>query len=256
MAPGNNDLPAATRDMLSAEGQDCRNPTTMPPSPEQDTTAKMRRLTATELSAYKTRLSSWLRLDQVNLIMAEIGEQSQFYAVSQGGLKFWREAFVGMSCAYLTHADRFRLGADPPDFELAYGKRRQGFELLQVMPKGWRLGDEYNTYADELNEFGSTKLKSRSYRERQTESETVVDDVRELLQAKVAKKYDNRLILVIDIFHDLYFSTDSGHVRVLSRVAQQGLSSFSEVWLRQANHIVRVSQNSVSMISEAWPSDT
>jgi hypothetical protein len=215
----------------------------------------MRRLTVSEIAAYKAQLSSWLRLDEVNPIIADIRRKTEFYATSQGGLKFWREAFVGMSCAYLTHASHFRLGADPPDFELRYGRRKQGFEVVQVIPKGWRIGDEYNTYADEMNRLRTTQLKSRSYRERQTESETVVDDVQELLRAKMMKNYDRRFILVVDIFHDLFLSTDFGHVRALSRVARQGLSSFSEIWLRQASNILRVSPFSVSLISSTWPNE-
>lgn len=216
---------------------------------------RMKRITKEEIAGYKTRLSSWLKLGQVDVIMQEIGQTAQLYTVSQGGLKFWREAFVGMSCAYLTHAQRFRLGADPPDFELDYGDKVQGFELLQVMPKGWRLGSEYDTYADELNRFGRTKFKSRSHKEGQKESESVVEDVKEKLATKLSRGYDPSIILVIDILHDLNLHLDLGHAKALTRVARSASKSFAEVWLRQSNNLLRVSPHSASLISQPWLSD-
>ena len=207
------------------------------------------RLTKEEVARYKARLASWLRLEQVDTVMQEINQKSQLYTVSQGGLKFFRETFVGMSCAYLTHAERFRLGADPPDFELDYGATEQSFELVQVMPRGWRLGHEYDAYADELNYLGHTTLKTRSHKERQAESESIVDDVNDKLKAKLSKGYDKSIILVVDILHDLYLRTDLGHSRSLANVARSALGSFSEIWLRQSNNLLRVSRHSTSLIS-------
>ncbi len=216
---------------------------------------QMTRLSAQEVKDYRKQLSQWQTLHRVDTLISEVADKAQLYVVSQGGLKFWREAFVGMSCAQLTHARRFRLGDDPPDFELDYGDHTLRCELVTALPDGLKLGDRYNKYADDLNRDGKTELSSTSFDQGKQEYDSVISDVESLISAKSSKLYPEKYVLVVDIMHEVYFDSDFGLMQELARAARSGLSNFREVWLRQSSRLLRVSPVSTSLISLPWPSD-
>lgn len=216
---------------------------------------QMARLSAQEAKDYRIQLSEWQALHRVDTLISEVADKAQLYVASQGGLKFWREAFVGMSCAQLTHASRFRLGNDPPDFELDYGDYTLKCELVTAVPHGLKLGDRYNRYADDLNKNGNTELFSNSFEQSEKEYNSVISDVEDLISAKAAKSYTEKYVLVVDILHDVYFDSDLVLLRGLSRIARSGLSKFREIWLRQSSRILRVSPVSTSLISLPWSSE-
>lgn len=216
---------------------------------------QMTRLSAQEANEYKIKLSEWQTLQRVDRLISEVANKAQLYAVSQGGLKFWREAFVGMSCAQLTHAKKFRLGGDPPDFELDYDDHTLKCELVTALPEGLKLGDRYNRYADDLNKHGETTLHTRSFEQSKREYESLPDDVEALIIAKSAKHYPEKYVLVVDILHDVHFESDLGLIRGLVPIGRKGLKAFREVWFRQSSRLLRVSPVSSSVISLPWPAD-
>lgn len=209
----------------------------------------MRRLTKSEIKECRDYLTEWRTLDEVNALMANISLVSELYAVSQGGLKFWREAWIGMSCAYLTHARRFRLGEDPPDIFLDYGTHEQGLEIVQVLPRGMKISGDHDRYADELSARGETVITNRSFQQKERDLETLPADLRIQIQSKAGKNYPNHYILVVDILHEIFFETDTGSVLGIAEVAKGFLKSFSEIWLRRGNAIVRVSPVNTTLIT-------
>jgi hypothetical protein len=215
----------------------------------------MRRLTREETAAYVARLRSWLPLSEVDAIIREVSEKAEFYAVSQGGLKFWRETFVGMSCAILTHAKLFRLGGDPPDFELDYGDHTRSFEIVDVMPAARRLGDEYGQFAVLANANQGVPIRHVTQEEMEAELNALAPDLEQRLTAKMAKNYNPAPILVVDIHHDIIPAMDSGPERTIVLLAKRALSKFPEVWLRKSSSFIRVSSLGVSRISMPWPDD-
>ena len=213
----------------------------------------MRRLTKKEIASYRLQLTSWLPLDDIDAIMAEVGNQTQMYAVAQGGLQFWRETWIAMSCAQLMHARRLKLGEDPPDFWLDLGGREQAFEIVQVMPRDYRPGDIYGRYAADLSSTGSTTFVDRSFDQVGVDLDNLPSDLAVQLRAKCAKNYERGMILVVDLLHDVILETDSGVVLNLVRVTRPALNNFDEVWLRRGNAIVRVTEESVSLVTNPLP---
>ena len=213
---------------------------------------EMRRLTFEETSQYVMRLRNWHSLSDVSAILHEVREKARFYAVSQGGLKFWREAFVGMSCAHLSHAKRFRLGADPPDFELDYGDHVRPFEIVDVMPADWQRGREYDEYATLWNEQQGIPISHVNYEQEKAEHETIPADVARQILAKKAKRYDPAPTLVMDIHHRVHGDLGRLVESAMIRHAKHALTDFSEIWLRKASSFLRVSQVGVSRVSVPW----
>lgn len=213
----------------------------------------MRRLTKEEIVGYRLQLGSWLSLDDVDAIMAQVGDEAQMYAVSQGGLQFWRETWIAMSCAQLMHARRLKLGGDPPDFWLDFGNREQSFEIVQVMPEGYRPGVIYEKYAADLTSTGSTDLIERSFDQVGVDLENLPNDLAAQIRAKCAKNYEPGMILVVDLLHDVILETDSGVVLGMVRVTRPALKAFDEVWLRRGNAIVRITEESVSLVTNPLP---
>jgi hypothetical protein len=215
----------------------------------------MQRFTRDEATIHDAELRKWNSLSDVDMIMGAVARKAQLYAVSQGALKFWREAFVGMSCARLTHAVRFRLGGDPPDFELDYGDHQRSFEIVNVMPEGWLLGKEYDGHAERLNAGQPVTLRSLSFEQGRAEYDAFGTDLQEQIAAKMGKNYPAGMILVADVLHEVDFNIDTGLKHVAAQRARKGLEKFDEVWVRRATYILRVTRHGVTQISNPWPTD-
>lgn len=198
----------------------------------------MRRLSKAELADIDARLRQWQSFDEIDAVLKAVRETTGFYAVGQGGLKIWREAFVAVSCALQTHARRIRLGGDPPDFELDYGDHVRAFELVDVFPVGRRLGREYDTFADLWNNSQGIPLE---HVDMEAELEALPADLEAQLQAKAAKGYSPSPILVADIHHAIFPQSDIGDLSRLAGIARRYLTHFPEVWLRMSRNLVRVS---------------
>lgn len=64
----------------------------------------------------------------------------------------------------LTHAQRVRLGEDPPDFVLDYGDGRElECEVVYAIPKNWPARGLRQRYADELSRLGRTRIEVFSH---------------------------------------------------------------------------------------------
>ena len=207
-------------------------------SAEEDST-QMRRISREEATEFEFKLRQWCTFEEADEIMQKVAEKAQLYVSSQGSLKFWREAFVGMSCALLTHALRIRLGADPPDFELDYGDHMRMFELVSVIPKNWFIGRQHDEYAEQLNAGQSIKLRKLTYAQGKAEYEAIGPDLEQQIQRKCSKTYSAGTILVADLYHDVDFATDFGLNQMIGNTASQALSKFAEVWVRNGNALLR-----------------
>jgi len=212
----------------------------------------MQRVTKEEAEAFRRELSTWRRLAEVHPLMIGVEEKAQLYVVSQGALKVWREAFVGMSCAQLTHAHRFKLGDDPPDFTLDYGDHQRSFEIVTIIPKDWKITHEYDGHAANLNAGEPTPLRTLSHAESEAEMEALFPDLEAQISAKMAKPYPQETILVADVLHGIDFSTDVGPMKRVASIAAGGLKVFSEVWVRRGAAIIRVTKESRSLVSSLY----
>ncbi len=206
----------------------------------------MRRLSRSELGALDARLRQWQTVEEIDAVLHEVRETTGFYAVGQGGLKIWREAFVAVSCALLTHGQRVRLGGDPPDFELDYGDHIRAFELVDVFPAGRRLGQEYDRFADLWNNAQGIPIESLDM---EAELTALPADLEAQLRAKAAKRYDPAPILVADIHHAIFPQSDLGELSVLAGIARRYLGHFPEIWLRMSRNLVRVSPHNSTRIA-------
>jgi hypothetical protein len=224
-------------------------------SNEEDPT-RMRRIPRKQAIELETKLKQWCTFEEADEIMQFIAEEAQLYVSSQGSLKFWREAFVGMSCALLTHAFRIRLGANPPDFELDYGDHIRMFELVNVIPKNWLIGKQHDEYAERLNAGEFIKLRKLTHAQAKAEYEALGQDLEQQIHAKLSKSYSPGMILVADLYHEVDFATDSGLKQEIANIASQALSKFAEVWVRSGNSLIRVSPDHISQISNPFPEDS
>lgn len=209
----------------------------------------MRRLCKQEAETYRSLLHSWRSLSDVDAIMDRIDERARFYAVSQGGLKFWREAYVGMSCAYRSHALRFRLGGDPPDFELDYGDHVRAFELVGAIPAWRKPGLLYDKLAAEWNATRKIPILPMSHEEETAEHEAIPEDVRVQIQAKLGKNYSRTTILVVALHHwvvgDLWPHIEMAVVQH----ARAALGHFREIWIWKGGNVLRVSPDRLSWMT-------
>jgi hypothetical protein len=93
--------------------------------------------------AAQERLRQWL---PVPLFEAEVDGIDQAVgdaAIEAAGFGYFRDAWIGLACAKATGATRARLGADPPDVELAYADgSERSLEVVEVVRSGRRRGDE------------------------------------------------------------------------------------------------------------------
>lgn len=212
----------------------------------------MRRLTQTEIAAYKARLSRPITVKEAKAISSEVHAIAELYTVSQGRLDFWRELFVGISCADLMHASHIRLGEEPPDIVLTVNGADLLIEITNAIPTGRKLGAEYDDYAASMVETGSVKFADENALE---DHDSVVPDVAAAIDKKVSKSYRARYVLVVDILHKIIGPLSWSMERAMVRSAVPALTSFEEVWIRKAASILRVSRQGVSRVSAPWPSD-
>ncbi len=216
--------------------------------PESGTPPSMRRLVPHEIESYIAALREWQSWSDADVILTQIHAISKLYTVSQGRLQFWREAFVGLACAQMTHAVRFRLGNDPPDFELDYGDHIRSFEVVDVLPAGRLRGDEYDQLAADVIAGEQPEIEHLSAEKEREEYHSIPIDVLIQIQNKKAKKYDPSIILVMDLHHAVIHELYQDVEGELVRLARGALDAFAEIWFRKGMYLLRVSPYSVSRI--------
>ena len=213
---------------------------------------EMRRLDKAEVDALARRLRSWSSPAEFGATLLDVERVAGFYAVSQGPLKIWREAFVAMSCAQLSHANEVRLGEDPPDFLLRYPDHERAFEIVDVWPEGRRLHEEYNRFADLRNSGQGIPIE---HIDMEGELNALPTDLERQIRKKSTKNYPPGLILVADIHHAIFPGTDFPIEQNLARIARTGLARFDEVWLRMSAHILRITSQGSTRMSPIPPVD-
>ncbi|MFZ3006037.1 MAG: hypothetical protein WA047_07655 [Phenylobacterium sp.] len=212
----------------------------------------MKRFTKAQLAELNGRMRAWTTLEDFAQMIEEVHAVAGFYAVSQGGLKIWREAWVAISCGQLSHALRVKLGDDPPDFELDYCDHRRQFEIVDVMPAGRKLGQTYDNYAERWNNNASITLERVGG---EAEHNALPSDLESQLQAKASKAYNPRPILVADIHHELFPWTDFPVEQRLAGIAAQYLGHFPEVWLRKGAHLLRITPHGATRLASIKPQE-
>lgn len=198
---------------------------------------KMQRFSKDQLADLHDRMRAWSPIRDFARMIDEVEAIAGFYAVSQGGLKIWREAWVAISCAQLSHGVRVRLGDDPPDFEIDYGDHQRPFEIVDVLPAGRKFGQTYDQYAERWNANASITLERVGG---EAELNALPADLERQLQAKATKAYDPPPILVADLHHELIPWTDFPVEQRLARITADYLRHFPEIWLRRGAHILRI----------------
>jgi len=101
----------------------------------------VRPATPDELAAWRRVISEWLGPAEFAAMVEDLRDAHGDHAIDQAGSVF-RDAWVAAKCAETWEAEGVRLGADPPDFELRWGRRGVSFEVVEVQAPGRRRGDE------------------------------------------------------------------------------------------------------------------
>jgi hypothetical protein len=208
----------------------------------------MRRLEQHETAVYFAALREWQSWSAADAILTKIRDISKLYTVSQGGLQFWREAFVGLACAQMTHAVRFRLGNNPPDFQLDYGDHLRSFEVVDVLRAGRLRNAEYDELAADVLAGKQPEIEHFSTEREIEEYKAIPGDVMRQIQSKKEKGYDPSIILVMDLHHAVMHELYQDVEGELVRLARGALDAFSEIWFRKGMYLLRVSPYSVSRI--------
>ncbi len=210
----------------------------------------MRRLSKTDLRELEMQLRSWHALSDFAGLLNQADAQAGFYAISQGGMKIWREGFVAMSCAQLSHATEVRLGEDPPDFRLRYRDHERAFEIVDILPAGKRFGSTYDHYAQQWNAGDPIPIE---HIDMESEHDALPGDLERQITAKLQKAYPPGLILVADIHHTIFPITDFTVEQRLAGIARAGLRGFDEVWLRKGAHLLRISREGETRMAPIAP---
>lgn len=214
---------------------------------------EMAKLSAQQIADFAGRLGKWLTPADFDAILREVESLVGFHAVGDGRMKWWREGFVAMSCAQLSHARRLRLGDDPPDFHLDYGDHEREFELVDILPAGTKRTGDYDQYGKLADAGKPIPIPQRDWSEESHNA--VLRDLQVQLDAKSAKQYPPGTILVADIQHNLIPIQDAPMEARLAKCASSYLDRFEEIWLRNGAHIIRVSPARVSRLMPLEPTE-
>jgi hypothetical protein len=93
--------------------------------------------------AAQDRLKRWHSVAAFGVALDAIDEAVGDAAIEATGFGCFRDAWTGLHCAKATGAAEIRLGADPPDVELAYADGSAiRLEVVEALRSGRRRGDE------------------------------------------------------------------------------------------------------------------
>lgn len=127
-------------------------------------------------------------------MVTSITKQLEDHALDQAG-SVYTDAWTANRCASLMQADGVRLGANPPDFELRFGRRVEQCEAVEVLAPGRRRGAELR------DERGLPREERSRARHVPAEAWLSADDALAQVEAnvagKAAKRYAPRTVLVI-----------------------------------------------------------
>jgi hypothetical protein len=121
------------------------------PATEPTSVPDTARITRGRKDALKASLCEWQLPESMLRLVASIPSDP---FLTQAGLEFLQDAWIGAEFARLRHVPRVRLIADTrPDFEIEIDGRVDRFEAVEVLEAGRRRGDEYRAGGNVVTEF-------------------------------------------------------------------------------------------------------
>lgn len=173
------------------------------------------------------RLSSWSDLNSFEDLVEGYGERHGFHASGQGAMQPWREAWIGLRFGRKLNADKIKLGADPPDFELSLGGRVRVFELAEIHPTSRRLGDEYNRLASIVENGGRLQPEPFDIGQEILEA---CNQLTEVVRKKAGKSYAPEIELALSINAWVHSQEDWDLLfRHLGPALREGLAAFARI---------------------------
>jgi hypothetical protein len=186
-----------------------------------------RKATREEIAKWRNELGSWRTPTDFAAAVQRIAYALHDYALDQPGLHF-RDAWIAAECAQHSCADKVRLGADPPDFELMLRGQVLHCEALEVLAPGRRRGDELK--ADRLRPAAERSKPVNIPQEAWLPSEEALAQIQRQVTRKAQKGYPASTILTV--YLNLGFIAGSAAFEDGIRAAlENGLQAFKEVWV-------------------------
>ena len=194
--------------------------------------------TREELALWRRALSSWGAPSQFAELVESLSDAHGDHAIDQAGSVF-RDAFIASKCAAGFAADRVRLGADPPDFELTFGERVESYEVVEVQAPGRRRGNELK--ADRLKSPEDRARPVHVPAEEWSSAASVLQQVEEAARQKAAKGYPAETVLVVylNVWPVAGARKVSGGLAAALAPAR---AAFKEVWVLDNGRLKRIAR--------------
>lgn len=179
-----------------------------------------------ELKDWLRRFREWNDPTTFGQIVAKMNTAHGDHCVTQPGSSF-REAFLAHRLALHLRADGVRLGDDPPDFELQFGKEKFYYEAAEVLEPGRRRGDEFK--ADRLLS-PEEQTEPELWPEVGISPSDALKQLRSVAEQKARKGYPNHYGLILFVNMEPIFR-ESRFVDGITAALSLSLEKFSEVWI-------------------------
>lgn len=192
-----------------------------------------RRATSEELASWEWTLGGWLRPEAFDALVTSIAEQLDDHALDQAG-SVYTDAWTANRCATLTRASGVRLGANPPDFELRFGRRVERCEAVEVLAPGRRRGAELKVERSLPSEERSKPKQVPA--EEWVSADDALAQVEASITAKAGKGYSPDTVLVI--YLNVGFVKGSQRLSDgIARAVQPAFPTFKEAWVLEGGDI-------------------
>ena len=180
-----------------------------------------------ELKAIEVSLRKWLNPVEFGSIVNRLNERmpnKQFQR--QAGLQFFREAINAADFAKAIDCELVRLCAGNwPDFETCKGGIKKGYELMEVMEKDRKRGDE---------DWDSNKVEFVPVGRWHKEAEMIPRELRKAVAKKVAKNYSSNMSGLVIYLNLGSFNTHELESRTVSdfhHATELAKNKFKEIWI-------------------------
>jgi hypothetical protein len=132
-----------------------------------------------------------------------------------------------------------RLGVDPPDFNLAFGERIEGYEVVEVQAPGRRRGDELK--ADRAKPPEERSQPVHVPQVEWTSAASMLRQVRDTATRKAAKAYPPATVLIV--YLNVWPVAGARKVSAgLASALAPALAAFKEVWVLDNGQLERVGE--------------
>lgn len=162
-------------------------------------------------------------------------------------MQFWRDAYYGISCGWLCSASHFRVGGNPPDFELEIAGQTKIFEVVEVLEKCRERDKEYK----EKSKLGdsSTGIEHDSAEDIRISLSFLSETFKQQVDKKCKKNYPIETILVVAITHRVVGALPEAIMRELIRHSKLALGFFQEIWIWKGDAVTCVSKGDTTYLT-------